>query len=684
MKLLIIIILTLSLPGCDGQKRYDQQIDPQPKFYGSASYDVQKGHAKQGEHLFQIVENGKIGFIDSGGIVAIEPIFLVAGEFSEGLANARVNGTYGYINEIGKFIIQPQFDYATPFNEGLAIVYKGGQPFFINTNGQKAFECNFSAVGQFQNGRAIVKTSSNKFGIINKQGKLFIDTAYSRISTFIGGLAVVQGEHHHPYTDREKGIKKKYEVGVIDTLGNFVIPYGKFEEIGDFEDGYFKAEIPAEPWDTIGGYTAKTAIIDRRGKIIISKDHKNHCYINGNLHCGLAKMYLYRYWIPEDKGVISTSEKSYQGYMNLKGDIFINDTTYESVEDFSDNRAFVEDNDWHYSIINRQGKVIAKNSFNRILGSGFQNGVAFVAVDSKWGLIDTNANFIIKPQFSGIDDAGMIDDYFFFFEETAHEKSGYDKLTGIAKKDGSILLKPIMQEFDRGGFINGLLKCVVNGRLTYINQAGNIIWQESEIKSKQFSNLNIDFMNRGYFYAYSLPDKKEHSGGWAESENIPQKVSRSSNFQTNTLSILVNTNAREAFSNAYSGYPVYVVNNTKGKINFNAQDSRLYMKVQALNSKGEWKDIEYLPGSWCGNSYHTLTLQPKYFWTFITPHYEGDFKTKLRIELKYIDPADKTENEWDKKEVTVYSNEYDGSINPGQFWRKEDYYPNGIMNPYND
>ncbi|MBL7973292.1 MAG: hypothetical protein JNJ85_00170 [Candidatus Kapabacteria bacterium] len=108
------------------------------------------------------------------------------------------------------------------------------------------------------------------------------------------------------------------------------------------------------------------------------------------------------------------------------------------------------------------------------------------------------------------------------------------------------------------------------------------------------------------------------------------------------------------------------------------------MKVQALNSKGEWKDIEYLPSSWCGNSYHTLTLNSKHYWTFLTPVYEGEFKTKLRIELKYIDPTDKSEKRRDKNEITVYSNEYEGSINPGQFWNKREYYPSGLMDPYND
>lgn len=635
-------------------------------------------------HLFQIFEGNKTGFIDTTGQVVIKPTFRTVGEFSEGLAAARINGTYGYIDYTGAFVIQPQFDYATPFSDAFAIVYKEGKPFYINKTGQKVFDCNFPMVGQFENGRAIIITSTKKFGVINKQGQLIIDTVYSQLSPVADGMMIVHGLNHHAYDDEEKGIKKNYEIGVIDTLGNFIISYGKFKDIADYYNGYFKAEIPKEPWDSIYGYSAQTAIIDKTGKIIISKDYNNHCYIEGNLHCGLAKMHLYKYWIPEEKGVFSTTEKSYQGYINFKGKISINDTTFETAENFSENRAFVRDNDWHYSIINTQGKFVARNAYNRIIGDGFKNGFAFVAVDWKWGLIDTNANYIIKPQFDGIDEIGLIDDYFFFEEHNPDNKSDYENLIGLARTDGSILLKAIMQEFDRNGFKNGLLKCIIDGKLSYIDKSGKIVWQEKSNETTQVSNLNIDYMNRGDFYANSLPNKKEHSGGWAESKNSPKKISKASGYPVNTLSIVVKPNADDTFSKTYNALTVYVANNTKSKIVFNAQNSRLYMKVQALNKKGEWVDIEYLPNSWCGNSYHTLTLESEYYWTFLTPIYEGDFKTKFRIELKYIDTTDKSVKQWDKKEITIYSNEYEGSINPGQFWRKNDYYPNGIMDPYND
>ncbi len=163
--------------------------------------------------LFQITENDKIGFIDSTGRVAIPPQFRSAGEFSEGLASARLSGTYGYIDATGTFIIPPQFDYATPFSGGLAVVYRNGMPSYIHPNGEQAFECTFPAVGAFENGRALVLTASKKYGMIDTHGKLFIDTVYSEIRPFIDGRAVV------------KSAGERNEVGVIDTLGRRIILY---------------------------------------------------------------------------------------------------------------------------------------------------------------------------------------------------------------------------------------------------------------------------------------------------------------------------------------------------------------------------------------------------------------------------------------------------------------------------
>jgi hypothetical protein len=628
-------------------------------------------------HLFRVPENDRIGFINSAGEIIVKPIFLEAGEFSEGLASARINGSYGYIDETGQFIIPAQFDYALPFHEGLAIVYEKGNPTVIDRQGQKPFDVSFAAIERFDHGKAKVKTRTNKFGLIDKRGHLIIDTVFAGIGPFIEGMAVVYGLSHLP-DSKGKHRSKTNEVGVIDSLGRFTVSYGKYKEINNFKNGYFKVIIPTASLDSASGDSEITGFIDLAGKLVMAKKSENNCWITDDVYCGLVKMSLYKYWLPERDGTSFTTEKMYDGFIDLKGEMVINDTTYLGAESFSDNRAFVKHASGYYSVIDTKGNVIAKETFENIVGNGFRNGLAIVKKDGKYGIIDTTANFIVKPQFEDVDRTGILDDYFFF------SNGNRDERYGIAKVDGRILLSPVMQGFDRVGFQQGMLRCQVDHKLTYINKNGKIIWQESNpvLNSQNHRKMNIDYMNRGYFYAYSRQRAKNRNED-TPLRNVPKRISNQKNFAPKNLTISVYPEAKGSFFDQYDGITVTVANATNHKVDFNAQDGRLYMKVQAKNPAGEWKDIEYLPSSWCGNSYHMLTLNAHHYWTFQTPLYEGEFKTKLRIELRYIDPSDKSPD-WQKKEITMYSNEYDGSINPGQFWRKQTYYSGGIMDPYND
>lgn len=629
------------------------------------------------EALFPFYESHKTGFINGQGKVVIQPVFFNAGTFSEGLAPARVNGTFGYIDRSGSFVIAAQYDYATNFSEGFAIVYKNGKPFFINKKGEMISGISYDHLSPFHNGRALVKTANGAEGYISYTGKLLIDTVFMEIGNFVNGLAIVKSPDS---TTKENGYIN-YSSGVIDTLGRFVIPPGIYTQIIDIDGLYFKVEIPPLANDTTGNLT-QTGFTDRTGKLLFAKSHKNNSWIDGDVHCGLVKMNLYKYWLPREGFVSYTPERTYEGFVNLKGEPVINDTNYKYVEDFSCNRAFVQDEKRNTFLINTQGKRVVADTFENINTIRFQQGISFAAKHGKYGMIDTNGVFIIPPKYERIDAVGLVGNYFFPGSEFSIKEEDIT-LYGIEHKDGSTVLKPVMQEFDRFGFEDGILKCIIDGKYSLVNESGTIVWQEKE-KDKQISgNLNSDLMNRGYFYAHSKPNKFD-PGGFGSSHNTPRPIKRSSQFAPGILSLIVNPDTHDTFSKTYREMAVYVANSTRKKIQFNAQDSRLYMKVQALDLQGQWRDIEYLPSSWCGNSYHTLTLDPKKYWHFVTPVYEGDFKTRLRIELKYIDPSDTGEPDRERRVLMIYSNEYEGSINPGQFWRKDEYRPRGLMDPYND
>lgn len=625
----------------------------------------------QSQSLFRIVENGKVGYINVKGDVVIQPKFICGNDFSDGLASVRLNGKYGFIDFGGQFIIKPKYDYASNFNNGIACVYINGNPFFIDKNDNVILDTSYSSIKFIDKYKAVVQTKSRHQGVIDlKTKKLIIDTVFLSIGTFQNSIAIV--------TDKvTKNKKDDYKVryAVIDSIGNLVVPYGKYEEISEFIDGYARVEI-GDKRNKDGNIDG---VIDSKGNLLFQRPYKNNSSIRGNFHDGLAVVSLYKYWIPEKKGTSWTSEKSYEGYINLKGEVVLNDTLNENLKAFSDGRTFVQDKNKNYRIIDTKFNPIGKDTFENIQDDGFKNGFAVVDKGGNWGIIDTSGKFIVEPKYEEIHNVGVISNVFFYGIDAEDD----EKLYGIADINGKLISDPIIQDFDHSGYINELLKVVINKKLTYLDREGNIVWQEKNIPNNSLKTLNIDFMNRGYFYAYSEPDS-EDIGGFRGSLNLPQLVDSNDTFQSNNVSINVNLDKQDTISGIYKGFKVYVVNNSQNNIDFNAQDSRLYMKVQAQNILGQWRDIEYLPSSWCGNSYHTLTLEKKNFWTFSTPKYEGEFKTKFRIELKYIDPSGKSKKGKEKKEITIYSNEYEGSVNPGQFWNKREYYSNDIMDPYND
>ncbi|WP_306640101.1 hypothetical protein [Sanyastnella coralliicola] len=197
--------------------------------------------------------------------------------------------------------------------------------------------------------------------------------------------------------------------------------------------------------------------------------------------------------------------------------------------------------------------------------------------------------------------------------------------------------------------------------------------------------LNIDYLFRGHFYASSPRDMKyDGLGGWGGSGNDFHKIDESE-LPEPGVGILIDQTEECSFYDLSKGMKVYLYNCSDDTITFAAQDSRLEMKIQAINDKGQWADIEYLPSSWCGNSYHTLWLPKDHFWEFTAPVFTGEFKTKLRIVVTYYPKSFAAwYNDEDPKPTVVYSQEYEGSVNLGQFWKKQEYQPAGLMDPYED
>lgn len=186
-------------------------------------------------------------------------------------------------------------------------------------------------------------------------------------------------------------------------------------------------------------------------------------------------------------------------------------------------------------------------------------------------------------------------------------------------------------------------------------------------------DLNVRYMLRGYCHARtSIPDLHA-AGGFGRSDNAARALAERVSLPADSVVLHVVTDSQVPFADTYRGMRLLLINNTAQPQRFSASDSRLSIVQQALDPQGEWADIEYLPQSWCGNSRHTVSLQPQEGWEFSAPRYVGTFLTRLRFRL---DPG--------QGKPPIYSNEFAGSINLEQFSVQQGHTPQGIMDPYNN
>ncbi|MDC1161865.1 hypothetical protein OAT18_00325 [Tenacibaculum sp.] len=185
--------------------------------------------------------------------------------------------------------------------------------------------------------------------------------------------------------------------------------------------------------------------------------------------------------------------------------------------------------------------------------------------------------------------------------------------------------------------------------------------------------LNVKFKLRGYFYVGTSQVDSTAAGGFYADNNSPKQLtSKISKYsKSNKLEIIVKTDLIADFEKGISGFKIFVINKSDSVSELPAQDSRLYLKRQVYY-KNKWKDIEYLPSSWCGNSYHNVYIKPNEYWDFTGPCLKGEIKAKFRFEL-YIN-----------EDLKIYSNEFEGSFNKRQLKKEQGNKPISIMDPYNN
>lgn len=144
--------------------------------------------------------------------------------------------------------------------------------------------------------------------------------------------------------------------------------------------------------------------------------------------------------------------------------------------------------------------------------------------------------------------------------------------------------------------------------------------------------VRIPFMPRSMLFAGSLIDL-DSSTEWAQRDNLP--VASAANVATpqgGALQLEI-VDLALPFLDKYASVVVRLHNRSNTGIAVETIDSRMYIVQQARDAQGNWRDVEYIPHSWCGHSYFPIYLPPKHHWQFVAPRFDGPIKTWLRFKL---------------------------------------------------
>lgn len=119
----------------------------------------------------------------------------------------KINGKWGFINASGKIAIDPQFDGVNEFSEGLSLVFYGTvqKRAYIDITGRIIIELQspMNSGEDFSEGLAVVSNQSGKYGYIDKAGKLIIKLEYDKAYKFTEGFARVQADGRYGFIDRQ-------------------------------------------------------------------------------------------------------------------------------------------------------------------------------------------------------------------------------------------------------------------------------------------------------------------------------------------------------------------------------------------------------------------------------------------------------------------------------------------------
>ena len=404
--------------------------------------------------LLRIRVNGKWGFINKNGEMAIPAQWDHVYDFDEGLTEVFIGslnkrgkpdvGKHGIINAVGEYVI-PLTECASisayeAVKNGISITYKKGESDYdyeyeyLKMDGTKIFDLRFDNCYDPDGEKLLCAKINDKWGYMNREtGEIAIDFIYDDATSFADGKALVA------QFDQNRKLSYFY----IDESGTIVIPNkgwdyaqsieknehatcvfvgttlydGETPDVGKYAVIDDKGKLLCDyEWDDVGYYSEgllrvaqkdrdslKWGFINSKAEIIVepSWDYVSSFY-NGFAY--VFKGSLTEYGLPES---------GKYAFIDANGNL-ITDLVWDDVEIFcSDGYAVVgkEDKSGNilYGIIDKSGKLIVPLKWNEIKRNIYQdrlfaNELCCVSSGGKYGYIDSRGELKLTLEW---DDANV-------------------------------------------------------------------------------------------------------------------------------------------------------------------------------------------------------------------------------------------------------------------------------------
>lgn len=316
--------------------------------------------------LAAVSKDGKWGYIDKNGNLAIPLQYDRAKDFREGKAAVLKDGKWGYIEKDGSFLIQPRFTDAFGFKDGLACV---GNTFIDLSGIPIPIEIDMLAASgdydpSFYEGLACVAPSTDnpngKYCYIDERGQIKIPCKYDNAFNFKDGVACVSNDNKYGY---------------IDMNGRTVIPmiYDDFYISHFCNDGLIRVAKKGRVLDAEWGY------LDKTGRTVIP--------------CKYSKASDFSEGVAFVEELSSDYSSKWTGFIDTKGNKLIK-CNYNFEKGFK-NGMCVLSKEGKYSYANKSFQLIAPFEYDK--AEDFSEGLALVKIGEKWGYVDCQGNNTFHP-----------------------------------------------------------------------------------------------------------------------------------------------------------------------------------------------------------------------------------------------------------------------------------------------